>query len=276
VLCLLLLILYLFPSIVSKAIVQRCSGLARGLAQKCSLPNNGCSVRVVSVFVSPDIIDAALQTEFSNTTLDGIVIVGAALSQRAPPFIRAYHFLGRRVATFDVLDDATYSLLDDQLLFFAVDSQPWLQGFLSVVLGSYLVQTGQALDASAGGSFIKTGPTFIGARGFASKTAKPTVRQARFDVISHAGSSSFWETFRAGVAQAASQLGLSFRDCYADTSDQCATSQLGTARFYAPAVTLDVATQANFLNKAGQRGTDGVVTTLVSLPVKVEKLQPAI
>jgi simple sugar transport system substrate-binding protein len=87
---------------------------------------------------------------------DGILTLGAAA---ALPALDAVRDSGRdvRIATFDLSPEVLEAVRDKQILF-AVDQQPYLQGYLPVVL---LAERARHLLSPPRGELIPTGPDFV-------------------------------------------------------------------------------------------------------------------
>jgi ABC-type sugar transport system substrate-binding protein len=267
----------LIPDTLATNVVQRCSGFMRAFLNLCT--GSECMVeRLLIPTASASEAKLQLESILRNATFDGLLIVGPAVTQRALPMLALDEFrqVGRRVAVFDFIDERMYRLLDEQILFFAVDTDPWLQGFMPVIFASYLVHTGQRLaSVNHTSTFMKTGPIFVAARSVSGR-ARPSVLETHLDVVTHTKDTPFWSNFQSGVRLAARQLGLKFRDCTnAPDESVCSmtTAQPNSLRYYSPAISLDVGSMANFLNRAGEQGSNGVVTTLPSTQVLTEPVR---
>jgi simple sugar transport system substrate-binding protein len=79
----------------------------------------------------------------------------------AAPALAALRETGRlgriAVGTFDLTPDVLAAVRDGDLLF-AIDQQPYLQGYLAVVLLTKYLET-KAIPG--GGQLIRTGPSFV-------------------------------------------------------------------------------------------------------------------
>jgi simple sugar transport system substrate-binding protein len=132
---------------------QRCRGLGDGLAK------TGGTMKPLPVPLQ----DAtAAQTRMAEALasgpVDGIVTLGPAGAKPALDAVRASGMESRvTLATFDLSPEVLAAVRDGKMLF-AVDQQPYLQGYLPVMLlaerARYGVFPGQ-------GELIPTGPTFI-------------------------------------------------------------------------------------------------------------------
>ena len=277
----------LVPDRLATNVQQRCAGFLRGFASLCT---GDCDARrVVITTISPDAQIAELASILSNTSIEGVAVVGPSLVQRVLPMLESpahpeYHVPGRRLGVFDSIDERIYRLLDSQVLFFAVDVGPWLQGFMPVIVGDYLHTAHQALRPTGpaanlfpiGGAktapvYVKTGPAFVGARSTTSRT-RPTVAETHLDVVAHSRRGVFWKRFKSGAERAAVHLGLSFRDCACNAPGspeeiECTMSKLGSVRYYAPSLPYDAGSMSNMLNRAGEQRSHGVVTTIPSVDV---------
>jgi simple sugar transport system substrate-binding protein len=87
---------------------------------------------------------------------DGILTLGAAAAQ---PALDAVRGAGRqvRIATFDLSPEVLEAVRDKQMMF-AVDQQPYLQGYLPVIL---LAERSRHMLMPPPGELIPTGPDFV-------------------------------------------------------------------------------------------------------------------
>lgn len=100
----------------------------------------------------------------SDTSVDGVLTLGTA---GAAPTLVALRSLrpdgaplpsgGRHFATFDLAPEVLSAIADGDMLF-AIDQQPYLQGYLAVVLVTKYIETG---TMPGGGELIRTGPSFV-------------------------------------------------------------------------------------------------------------------
>jgi simple sugar transport system substrate-binding protein len=133
---------------------QRCRGLGDGLAR------TGGTMRPLAVPLQNEMLAQRRMAEAltADGTIDGIVTLGPGGAKPALDAVRASGLQTRvQLATFDLSPDVLEAVRDGQLLF-AVDQQPYLQGYLPVMLlaerARYGVFPGQ-------GELIPTGPKFI-------------------------------------------------------------------------------------------------------------------
>ena len=100
---------------------------------------------------------ATIESKLSDTSIDGLLSLGGDMSGAA---VRAVEASGRddvTVGTFDVNADVAQNVLDGTLLF-AIDQQPYVQGYVGVT-GIYLkVLNGNDLG---GGQPVYSGPAII-------------------------------------------------------------------------------------------------------------------
>jgi simple sugar transport system substrate-binding protein len=132
----------------------RCRGLADGLSK------TGATMQVLGVSLA-DPEDAAQRIGSAvarDSTLDGILTLGPT---GAEPALAAMRESERRdriaVATFDLSPEVLLAVSDGQLLF-AIDQQPYLQGYLAVVMLTKYLET---RTMPGGGEIIRTGPNFV-------------------------------------------------------------------------------------------------------------------
>ena len=132
----------------------RCHGLADGLAKQ------GATMQVLGVSLA-DPEDAAQRVRSAlsrDTAIDGMLMLGPGGAAPALTALRETNRLGKiAVATFDLTPEVLAAVRDGQLLF-AIDQQPYLQGYLTVVLLTKYLET-RALPG--GGQIIRTGPSFV-------------------------------------------------------------------------------------------------------------------
>jgi simple sugar transport system substrate-binding protein len=136
------------------ALDLRCAGLAEGLAAA------GATSRVLGVdLADPDDAQQRIAGALaSDATIDGILTLGPAGAPPALGALRDRAALGRvHYATFDLTPDVLTALQAGDMLF-AIDQQPYLQGYLPVVLLTKYLETG---TMPGGGQVIRTGPGFV-------------------------------------------------------------------------------------------------------------------
>ncbi len=136
------------------ALDERCRGLSEGLKGK------GANATVLAVNLA-DPTDA--QQRISNalqrdSQVDGLLTLGPGGATPALAALSSWR--GKRrihLGTFDLGSDVLRALQQGQMLF-AIDQQPYLQGYLGVTLLVKYLETG----AMAGGQqIIRTGPGFV-------------------------------------------------------------------------------------------------------------------
>ena len=132
----------------------RCRGLADGLAK------TGGTIEVLGVRLA-DPEDAAQRIRGALTrdaSVNGVFTLGPA---GAAPALAALRESGRfgsiPVATFDLTPEVLAGIRDGDILF-AIDQQPYLQGYIAVVLVTKYLET-RAMPG--GGQVIRTGPSFV-------------------------------------------------------------------------------------------------------------------
>jgi simple sugar transport system substrate-binding protein len=132
----------------------RCRGLADGLAK------HGATMRVLAVSLTdPDDATQRIRAALArDPTTDGVLMLGPGGAAPALAALRESSRLGRiAVGTFDLTPEVLVSIRDGELLF-AIDQQPYLQGYLAVVLLAKYLET-KAMPG--GGQIVRTGPTFV-------------------------------------------------------------------------------------------------------------------
>ena len=132
----------------------RCRGLADGLEKR------GATMQVLGVSLA-DPEDAAQRIRSAlarDAAIDGMLMLGPGGAAPALAALRDTDRLGKiAVGTFDLTPEVLAAVRDGQLLF-AIDQQPYLQGYLSVVLLTKYLET-KAMPG--GGQIIRTGPSFV-------------------------------------------------------------------------------------------------------------------
>lgn len=128
---------------------QRCAGVKAtlgGTVTNLQVDNNNLPG-------AQQIIAAKLQQDKS---IDGVVTLGAQVATVAEKAISSAGSKAK-LATFDLNADVAKAVVDGKILF-AVDQQPYLQGYLAVVM---LTQYKSNLNVLGGGQPVLTGPNLI-------------------------------------------------------------------------------------------------------------------
>jgi simple sugar transport system substrate-binding protein len=132
----------------------RCRGLGDGLSKR------GATMQVLGVALA-DPEDATQRIRGAlarDAKVDGLLTLGPGGAAPALAALREGGKLGRiAVGSFDLTPEVLAAVRDGQLLF-AIDQQPYLQGYLSIVLLTKYLET-RAMPG--GGQIIRTGPTFV-------------------------------------------------------------------------------------------------------------------
>ena len=132
----------------------RCRGLSDGLSKA------GATMRVLGVSLA-DPEDATQRIKGAlarDAGVDGMLMLGPGGAAPALAALEETGRLGRiAVGTFDLTPEVLAAVRDGQLLF-AIDQQPYLQGYLAVVLLTKYLET-KAMPG--GGQIIRTGPSFV-------------------------------------------------------------------------------------------------------------------
>jgi simple sugar transport system substrate-binding protein len=132
---------------------QRCRGFAAGMRS-----GGARAVEVAVDLQDRDAVRQRIAQAIQDRAADGVMTLGAAI---APPALEAADITrsGRRVrlATFDLSPEVLEAVRDRRMLF-AVDQQPYLQGYLPVML---LAERSRHLLMPPGGELIPTGPDFV-------------------------------------------------------------------------------------------------------------------
>ena len=132
----------------------RCRGLGDGLSK------SGATMQVLGVSLA-DPEDASQRIRGAlerDGSVDGMLMLGPGGAAPALAALEQTGRLGRlAVGTFDLTPEVLAAVRDGQLLF-AIDQQPYLQGYLAVVLLTKYLET-RAMPG--GGQIIRTGPSFV-------------------------------------------------------------------------------------------------------------------
>jgi simple sugar transport system substrate-binding protein len=91
-----------------------------------------------------------------DPSIDGVVTLGAQVASVAEKAIASSNSKAK-LATFDLNADVAKAVVAGKMLF-AVDQQPYLQGYLAVVM---LTQYKSNLNVLGGGQPVLTGPTLV-------------------------------------------------------------------------------------------------------------------
>jgi simple sugar transport system substrate-binding protein len=130
---------------------QRCRGLADGLG--------GGTMKVLPVpLQDAGVAQRRMAEAIGDGDIDGILTLGPGAAKPALDAVRASGLEGRvKLASFDLSPDVLAAVRDGKMLF-AVDQQPYLQGYLPVML---LAQRARYGVFPGEGRLIPTGPKFI-------------------------------------------------------------------------------------------------------------------
>jgi simple sugar transport system substrate-binding protein len=136
------------------ALDARCRGLGDGLGRA------GGTMEVLGITLA-DPEDATQRIRGAlarDAAVDGLLTLGPGGAAPGLAALRETGRLGRiAVGTFDLTPDVLAAVRDGHLLF-AIDQQPYLQGYLAVVLLTKYLET-KAMPG--GGEIIRTGPSFV-------------------------------------------------------------------------------------------------------------------
>jgi simple sugar transport system substrate-binding protein len=135
---------------------DRCKGVADGAAKE-----GGVSTQLplpASAFGDPTAVAEAIKaTLLKDTTINGAVTISAADANSAATGIEQAGLTGKvALASFD-MDGAGLDRIKAGTQLFAVDQQPWLQGFLAVTMADAYVNYGLAISTAP----VLTGPGIV-------------------------------------------------------------------------------------------------------------------
>jgi simple sugar transport system substrate-binding protein len=131
-----------------------------GLEQRCAGVKAGSGGSVTNLQVDVNNLPAAQATIKaklqSDPSIDGVVTLNGQVADVAEQAIAATSSKAK-LATFDLNADVAKAVESGKILF-AVDQQPYLQGYLAVVM---LTQYKANLNVLGGGQPVLTGPTLV-------------------------------------------------------------------------------------------------------------------
>src|SRR5260370_24598270 len=131
-----------------------------GLEQRCAAAKAGMGGNTDNLQVDNNNLPAAEATIKaklqSDKSIDGVLTLGGQVAAVASQAITDAGS-GAKLATFD-LNSSVAKLVADGKVLFAVDQQPYVQGYLPIVL---LTLYKSNLNTLGGGSPVATGPTFV-------------------------------------------------------------------------------------------------------------------
>jgi len=131
------------------ALDERCAGAADALVEA------GGDATVVPVDLGdPDDTEQRIRGALARGGYDAVLTLGPTA---AGPALAAVAGTGVEFATFDLTAEVAGAVADGRALF-AVDQQPYLQGYLPVVM---LVKHAETLTMPGGGGVVATGPRFV-------------------------------------------------------------------------------------------------------------------
>lgn len=131
------------------ALDARCAGAADALAEEAG------SLTVLAVdLADPDDAEQRVRGALARDSVHAVLTLGPAA---AGPALAAVAGTGTAFATFDLTEEVASAVADGRALF-AVDQQPYLQGYLPVVM---LVKYAETLTVPGGGGVVATGPGFV-------------------------------------------------------------------------------------------------------------------
>lgn len=111
--------------------------------------------------------EAAKATLLKDTTIDGVVTISAADANAAAIGIDRAAMTGKvALASFD-MDGAGLDRISAGTQLFAVDQQPWLQGFLAVSMSDAYASFGTAIATA----LVLTGPGIVDSANVAATIA---------------------------------------------------------------------------------------------------------
>lgn len=133
---------------------ERCRGLAAALQAA-----GGMTTVLAVDLADPDDAQQRIRSALGrDAAIDAMLALGPAGAPPALAALRATNRLGSvHFGTFDLEPEVLRSITAGDMLF-AIDQQPYLQGYLAVVLLTKYLETG---TMPGGGDIIRTGPSFV-------------------------------------------------------------------------------------------------------------------
>jgi simple sugar transport system substrate-binding protein len=130
------------------ALDQRCEGFTEGL---------GGTVEVVAVGMDPTEIQSAIKAQLTaKPDINGVLALGPVASEPTFAALNELDVLDKvKVATFDLSPSVLEAVRDGKMLF-AIDQQPFLQGYVPVELLNLYKKYGLMLPGN-----VSTGPGFV-------------------------------------------------------------------------------------------------------------------
>ncbi|MGQ0561715.1 MAG: sugar ABC transporter substrate-binding protein [Gemmatimonadota bacterium] len=133
---------------------ERCRGSSDALKQA----GGSASVLAVNLADPDDAQQRVASALASDAAVDGVLTLGPGSAVPALAALRATGRAGRiAFGTFD-LDPQLLQAIESGDVLFAIDQQPYLQGYLAVVLMTKYLE---ARTMAGGGDVIRTGPSFV-------------------------------------------------------------------------------------------------------------------
>lgn len=131
------------------ALDLRCEGFAKGLEGNVEVVDTGGN--------DPNQVKSAVSAKLkTNSNIDGILTLGPLSALPTLDVLRSGNMLGKvKLASFDLAPDTLKATRDGEMLFL-IDQQPFLQGYLPIVM---LVQNKKYAVIPAG--VVGTGPGFV-------------------------------------------------------------------------------------------------------------------
>ena len=132
----------------------RCRGLADGLSKA------GATMQVLGVSLAdPEDATQRIKSALArDSAVDAILTLGPTGAQPALAALRETERRDRiAIGTFDLSPEVLLAVRNGQVLF-AIDQQPYLQGYLAVVVLTKYLET---RTMPGGGEIIRTGPNFV-------------------------------------------------------------------------------------------------------------------
>jgi simple sugar transport system substrate-binding protein len=132
----------------SVALETRCQGVKQGYANTENLQVNGADLPSVQQTIQSKLAE--------DKSITNIVALGAPIALAA---LQAEQSAGNtaKIATFDLNQDVAQAIQDDKILF-SVDQQPYVQGYMSVLMLWMYITNGNDIG---GGKPTLTGPSIV-------------------------------------------------------------------------------------------------------------------
>ena len=141
----------------NSALVERCKGFADALAEKGVLYSGEQGVSMDS---DNAYVESVLKIVGKDRTWENVGLLLLGMSQIPPALLVKAEKPDVLIGAFD-LSDELYAALDEGVVLFGIDQNPYLQGYFPIPLLTYTISSEQALQnpvIGSGPAFVTTSP----------------------------------------------------------------------------------------------------------------------